>query len=113
MTRAIEAVEARLKAADLPPLGWYDVLLELEKAGEAGLRPFELQARLLLPQYGVSPTLAGIPSRRTTDGDQLFARMDAVLTQGETLTLRLDARRPQARSRSVIPRVRRSPCAWE
>ena len=44
----------------------------------------------------MSPTLAGIPARRTTDGDQLFARLDAVLTQGETLTLRLDARRTSA-----------------
>ncbi|GJG86685.1 hypothetical protein tb265_18660 [Gemmatimonadetes bacterium T265] len=49
-----------------------------------------------LSQYGVASTLAGIPSRRTTDGDQLFARLDAVLSQGETLTLRLDTRRTTA-----------------
>jgi len=49
-----DAIEADLKAAGLPPLGWYDALWELEKAGTEGLRPVELQPRLLLPQYGLS-----------------------------------------------------------
>jgi DNA-binding MarR family transcriptional regulator len=52
----LEEVEARLKAEGLPPLAWYDALWELERA-EAGLRPFELQERLLLPQYGMSRLL--------------------------------------------------------
>ena len=51
---AFSAVEKALKEGDLPPLGWYDVLLELERAGEAGLRPFALERELLLPQYRVS-----------------------------------------------------------
>ena len=51
---AISAVEKALKEDDLPPLSWYDVLLELERAGKMGLRPFELERELLLPQYGVS-----------------------------------------------------------
>jgi len=38
----------------LPPLAWYDVLLELERAGKAGLRPFELERALLLEQYNLS-----------------------------------------------------------
>ena len=50
-------VEAALKAADLPPLAWYDVLLELDRAGPQGLRPFALQERLLLQQYGTSRLL--------------------------------------------------------
>lgn len=50
----LERVEAALKAADLPMLSWYDALLEIEKAGEDGLRPFVLKQRLLLPQYGTS-----------------------------------------------------------
>lgn len=45
-------IEAALLAAELPPLGWYDALWEIEKAGE--LRPLVLQGRLLLPQYGLS-----------------------------------------------------------
>ena len=47
-------VETRLKAAGLPPLTWYDVLWEIEKSGDAGIRPYALQDRLLLPQYGLS-----------------------------------------------------------
>ena len=47
-------VEARLKAADLPPLAWYDALWELEKAGECGLRPFELEKAMLFEQYNLS-----------------------------------------------------------
>lgn len=50
-------IEAALKAAGLPPLSWYDALIEVERAGEAGVRPFELRARLLLPQYGTSRLL--------------------------------------------------------
>ena len=47
-------IEARLKAEKLPPLSWYDALWELEKAGEAGLRPFELERALLFEQYNLS-----------------------------------------------------------
>ncbi len=46
-------VEADLKAAGFPPLSWYDVLLELRRA-ERGLRPMELESRLLLAQHNVS-----------------------------------------------------------
>jgi DNA-binding MarR family transcriptional regulator len=55
--RLLEAVEAALKAAEFPPLAWYDALLEVEKAGPDGLRPFEIRERLLLPQYGTSRLL--------------------------------------------------------
>ena len=54
---ALARVEAALKQAGLPPLAWYDVLLELERAGEAGLRPFELERALLLAQYNLSRLL--------------------------------------------------------
>ena len=53
----LEEIEAALKAANLPPLSWYDALLEIERAGKAGLRPYELKDRLLLPQYGTSRLL--------------------------------------------------------
>jgi DNA-binding MarR family transcriptional regulator len=43
-----------VKAAGLPPLEWYDALLEIGRAGADGLRPMVLDARLLLPQFGVS-----------------------------------------------------------
>ena len=50
----LSKVEADLKAADLPPLSWYDALLELERARPDGLRPYRLQERMLLAQYNMS-----------------------------------------------------------
>lgn len=50
----LAAVEADLKAADLPALDWYDALLELRRVAPEGLRQFELQERMLLAQYNMS-----------------------------------------------------------
>ena len=50
---ALAAVETDLKKAGFPPLGWYDVLLELRRA-ETPLRPLEIEGRLLLAQHNVS-----------------------------------------------------------
>jgi DNA-binding MarR family transcriptional regulator len=52
---ALCSVERALRTADLPPLEWYDVLLELERGGP--LRPRDLQDRLLLAQYNLSRLL--------------------------------------------------------
>src|SRR5436190_6178622 len=52
---ALCSVEKALRAADLPPLEWYDVLLELKRGGP--LRPRDLQDRLLLAQYNLSRLL--------------------------------------------------------
>ncbi|WP_264212499.1 MarR family winged helix-turn-helix transcriptional regulator [Leisingera thetidis] len=70
----LDSVETALKQAGLPGLDWYDLLWELERAGGAGLRPYELRERLLLPQYGVSRLAdrlakAGYLERQTCDGD--------------------------------------------
>jgi DNA-binding MarR family transcriptional regulator len=67
-------VEADLKKAGLPPLGWYDALLELKRVGEAGLRPVELEGRLLLAQHNVSRLIdrleaAAYVERRPCDDD--------------------------------------------
>ncbi len=53
----LERVEADLKAADLPPLGWYDVLLELQREESGRLRQFELGNRVLLNKYNLSRLL--------------------------------------------------------
>lgn len=50
----LSGVEAELKAAGFPSLAWYDALLELDRATDAPLRPFELEERLLLAQYNLS-----------------------------------------------------------
>ena len=51
---ALRSVERGLKEAGLPALDWYDVLLEVERAGAAGLRPYELERAVLW-----TPTAAG------------------------------------------------------
>ncbi len=68
------AVEADLKAAGFPPLEWYDLLLELKRAGAEGLRPFEFEGRLLLAQHNVSRLVdrlqkAGLVERRPHEQD--------------------------------------------
>ena len=60
---ALQVVERALAAARLPPLAWYDVLLELEHAGKPGLRPFELQEKMLLAQYNLSRLLDRLEQR--------------------------------------------------
>lgn len=50
----LDRVEGDLKREGLPPLPWYDALLELRRAGEDGLRPFELERTMLLAQHNLS-----------------------------------------------------------
>ena len=71
----IQAVEADLKGAGLPPLSWYDALLELRRAGAEGLRPHALQQKMLLEQYNMSRLLdrlekAGLVERRPCPHDR-------------------------------------------
>ena len=71
---ALGAIEHALKAASLPPLAWYDALLEVERAGERGLRPFELEREMLLEQYNLSRLIdrmvkAGVIERRACEQD--------------------------------------------
>jgi DNA-binding MarR family transcriptional regulator len=47
-------VERDLKKAGLPPLAWYDVLLELSRREHGAMRPNELEKHMLLPQYSMS-----------------------------------------------------------
>lgn len=72
--KILTSIETALKKVGLPPLSWYDVLLELNRMPDTGLRPMELEARLLLPQYGLSRLLdkmetAGLIERRPYEGD--------------------------------------------
>ncbi|WP_146592423.1 MarR family winged helix-turn-helix transcriptional regulator [Puniceibacterium confluentis] len=71
----LEQVEGALKAEGLPSLSWYDALLEIEKSGTEGIRPYALKSKLLLPQYGTSRLLdrlvaAGLIERLSCDDDK-------------------------------------------
>ena len=70
----LTSIEKALKSAELPPLAWYDALLELERAEERGLRPFELEREMLLSQYNLSRLIdriekAGYVERRACKDD--------------------------------------------
>lgn len=72
--RILQRVETALKSAGLPPLAWYDLLLEVKRADPEGLRPFQLQSRMLIPQYNMSRLVermakAGVIERRICEED--------------------------------------------
>ena len=91
--RAQGEIEAALKQAGLPPLAWYDVLLETERAGKDGLRPFELERAMLLAQYNLSRLVdrmaaAGLVERRPCDDDGRGHRV-AVTDAGRAMRRRM------------------------
>ena len=49
-----EKIEAALAGAELPPLAWYDVLWELEKAEGGKLRMHELARRIVLSRSNLT-----------------------------------------------------------
>lgn len=50
----VAAVEADLSTAGQPPLCWYDVLLELDRAPRGQLSPGEIETHTLFAQYNTS-----------------------------------------------------------
>lgn len=87
------AVEARLKAAGLPPLEWYDVLWALERAPDLRLRMHALAEQLLLTRFNVTRLVdrldkAGLVARQKMREDRRGAY--AVLTdKGRALRRRM------------------------
>lgn len=85
----LERVEADLKAAGLPPLAWYDVLLELHRADGGQLRQFEIGDRVLLSKYNISRLLDRLEQeklvrRQTCREDRRGANV-AITAPGRTL----------------------------
>jgi len=71
----VEKIEAALAEAKLPPLGWYDVLWELEKAGGGKLRMHELARRVVLSRSNLTRLAdrlerAGLVAREDTPHDR-------------------------------------------
>jgi DNA-binding MarR family transcriptional regulator len=70
----VEQVERELAAESLPPLGWYDVLTELDKAG-GRLRIHELADAVILSRSGLTRLLdrleaAGLLTREPCEDDR-------------------------------------------
>jgi len=89
----LEKIEAALKGADLPPLSWYDVLLELSRAEGGRLRPLELEQRTLLAQYNASRLIdrmekAGLVERLPHPEDGR-GQLVAITTEGRALQKRM------------------------
>ena len=52
--KLLEQVGVVLKNNEMPPLDWYDVLLELNREESVGLRQYEIGERVLLSKYNLS-----------------------------------------------------------
>ncbi|WP_108001500.1 MarR family winged helix-turn-helix transcriptional regulator [Mycoplana dimorpha] len=70
----LSAIERDLRSAHQPPLGWYDVLWELDRAPDGRLRPYEIEERTLLAQYNLSRLIdrlekEGLVMRESFDQD--------------------------------------------
>ncbi|MGG6895492.1 MarR family winged helix-turn-helix transcriptional regulator [Rhizobium sp. BR 315] len=89
----LEAIEQDLKAASVPPLGWYDVLLELSRAEDGRLRPYEIEQRTLLAQHNLSRLLdrmekAGLVQREVFSEDGR-GRWVIITDNGRTMQKRM------------------------
>jgi DNA-binding MarR family transcriptional regulator len=71
----VEKIEIALGEAKLPPLAWYDVLWELEKAEAGKLRMHELSRRIVLSRSNLTRLAdrlekAGLVAREDTPNDR-------------------------------------------
>src|SRR5579872_5409922 len=86
-------IEKDLKAAGLPALSQYDVLIELVKADEGRLRPFEIERRILLAQYNLSRLLDRMEKegliRRETFAEDGRGQWVAITPAGRALQARM------------------------
>ncbi|BCP53339.1 MarR family transcriptional regulator [Kaistia sp. 32K] len=89
----LAAIEQDLKAAGLPPLGWYDVLLELVRAEDGRLRPYEIEERTLLAQHNLSRLLDRMEKeglvRRETFAEDGRGRWVVVTDAGRAMQSRM------------------------
>lgn len=60
----INDIESKLKIAKLPPLAWYDVLLELSRDPENGIRQYEIGERILLNKHNLSRLIDRLEKER-------------------------------------------------
>ena len=74
-TTLTDRLETALRADELPPLGWFDVLCALDAAGDPGMRPRDLAYEIGLTPSGVTRLLdrmtdAGLIERKACVTDR-------------------------------------------
>ena len=89
--RVLEKIERALSDAGLPPLGWYDVLLELSGAPGGRLRMHELARAVVLSRSGLTRLVdrlegAGLIGREPDPADRRGSY--AAITEDGKATLR-------------------------
>jgi DNA-binding MarR family transcriptional regulator len=123
-----DRLETALRADELPPLGWYDVLCALDAAGE-GMRPRDLAYEIGLTPSGVTRLLdrmtdAGLIERKacptdrrgygvslTTAGRKTHAMMEPVYMREVEAAFASLITSDEARQLSeVLDRVSKSAC---
>ncbi|MEP2947374.1 MAG: MarR family winged helix-turn-helix transcriptional regulator [Lentilitoribacter sp.] len=91
--QSVLEIEKALSDSDFPPLSWYDMLLELERAGNKGLRQFELEHALLLKQYSVSRLVEKIEKKqylkRETSKEDGRGKVIIITEKGKELRQRM------------------------
>ncbi len=78
----LERVELALKKNGLPPLDWYDVLLELSRDTDSGLRQYEIGQRMLLSKHNLSRLIDRLEKNR-------LVRRDACAEDGRGNRIRI------------------------
>ena len=91
--RLQDAVERDLKHEGLPPLEWYDVLLELSRAPEGRLALKDIEREMLLAQYNLSRLIdrleaKGLVRRLEFPGDRRRQLIE-ITAEGRTLRERM------------------------
>jgi DNA-binding MarR family transcriptional regulator len=89
----LDRIEENLKSAGLPPLVWYDVLLELVREPGNRLRHRDLHRRMLLAKYNLSRLLDrmeadGLIGRQPVDDDARGEYVH-VMTRGRDIQKRM------------------------
>ena len=104
-----ERVETALKAKGHPPLAWYDVLWELERAGEP-LRQRDLGERLLVARYNLSRLIDRLEGEglieREDCADDARGQMLKLTRAGKTLRAKMWPDYAAAISDAVADRLR-------
>ena len=91
-TALVERLETALRADDLPPLAWYDVLCALDEAPAEGLRPRDLGFAVALTPSGLTRlldriTAAGLAERKTCSTDRRGFMVSLTPAGSDTLAL--------------------------